>query len=118
MGYLTTHVLDTTQGIAAQGVTIELYALAEDDSRSLLGQRITNEDGRCDAPLLEGQSFRAGRYELTFAVGQYFSQQGVELSAPPFLDVVVIRFGLADENSHYHVPLLVSPYAYSTYRGS
>lgn len=118
MGYLTTHILDNTQGIAASGVAIELYALEGDGSRTCLKQTTTNDDGRCDTALLEGAMFRAGCYELTFAVGEYFSKQGIALPQPRFLDVVVVRFGIADEDSHYHVPLLVTPFSYSTYRGS
>lgn len=118
MGYLTTHILDTTRGVAASRVMLELYALAQDGSRKLLQQTFTNGDGRCDAPLLEGEAFQAGRYELEFAIGDYFAEQGIEMPEPRFLDVVVLRFGIADEDSHYHVPLLVTPYSYSTYRGS
>ncbi|SBS29291.1 5-hydroxyisourate hydrolase [Marinomonas aquimarina] len=118
MGYLTTHILDTTRGVAAAGVTIELYQLAEDGSRSLVQKTMSNDDGRCDAPLLDGEQFKIGRYELEFAIGDYFARQGIEMPEPRFLDVVVLRFGIADQDSHYHVPLLVTPYSYSTYRGS
>ncbi|RDL45163.1 hydroxyisourate hydrolase [Marinomonas piezotolerans] len=118
MGNLTTHILDTTRGLAAAGVSIQLTRVHADGSRSLLHTTVSNEDGRCDAPLLSGADFIAGQYELEFAVGDYFAANGVPLSEPRFLDVVVLRFGIADEGSHYHVPLLVTPYSYSTYRGS
>lgn len=113
---LTTHVLDTAKGVPAAGVKIALYALG--DERRLIASSATNEDGRVDGPLLQGDSFKAGRYELVFHVGDYFAEQGLVLPEPKFVDEVVIRFGIADEQAHYHVPLLVSPYAYSTYRGS
>lgn len=118
MGYLTTHILDTTLGVAASGVSIELYQLTGDGTRSLIHKTISNHDGRCDAALLEGEHFKAGSYELEFSMGDYFAKQGVDMPEPRFLDVVVLRFGIADEDSHYHVPLLVTPYSYSTYRGS
>ncbi|MBM6550811.1 hydroxyisourate hydrolase [Marinomonas ostreistagni] len=118
MGYLTTHILDTTHGLAAAGVAITLFQLADDGTRSVVQRALSNDDGRCDAPLIEGDSFQVGRYELEFAIGDYFAKQGVEMPEPRFLDVVVLRFGIADEASHYHVPLLVTPYSYSTYRGS
>ncbi len=115
MGRLTTHVLDTAHGRPAAAVPVALYALA--GGRELVAQTATNADGRTDAPLLEGDAFRAGPYELEFSVGDYFASAGAELADPPFLDDVVLRFRLgADE--HYHVPLLVSPWSYSTYRGS
>jgi len=113
---LTTHVLDTAKGVPAAGVKIALYAL--DGERRLIASSATNEDGRVDGPLLQGESFKAGRYELVFHAGDYFAEQGLVLPEPKFVDEVVIRFGIADEQAHYHVPLLVSPYAYSTYRGS
>jgi 5-hydroxyisourate hydrolase len=113
---LTTHVLDTAKGVPAAGVKIALYALG--DARLLIASSSTNEDGRVDGPLLEGDSFKAGRYELVFHIGDYFAKQGFVLPEPKFIDEVVIRFGLADTLAHYHVPLLVSPYSYSTYRGS
>ncbi|MFC5458428.1 hydroxyisourate hydrolase [Massilia niabensis] len=117
MGKLSTHVLDTAHGRPAAGVAIELYAV-EADSRTLLAQAATNADGRCDAPLLEGSSLAAGRYELVFAAGDYFAAQGVALPEPRFVDRVTIAFGVADPAQNYHVPLVVTPWSYSTYRGS
>jgi 5-hydroxyisourate hydrolase len=115
-GRLTTHVLDTASGKPAAGLSIELFRL-DGASRTLLKSVSTNADGRCDAPLLSGEEFRTGRYELVFAAGDYLRRQGASLPEPAFLDSVPIRFGMA-ERGHYHVPLLVSPYGYSTYRGS
>ena len=115
MGKLTTHVLDTANGKPANTVTIRLYR--GDAQRELLSTTVTNEDGRTAAALLAGDTMATGTYELEFDVGAYFSAQGNTLSEPPFLDTVLIRFAVrADE--HYHVPLLVSPWSYSTYRGS
>jgi 5-hydroxyisourate hydrolase len=115
MAQLTTHVLDTANGKPGSGIRISLYAL--DDGRNLLTTAVTNDDGRTESPLLDDKEFRTGTYELEFAVGEYFANAGHELADPPFLDNVVIRVSLA-EDSHYHVPLLVSPWSYSTYRGS
>jgi 5-hydroxyisourate hydrolase len=115
-GRLTTHVLDTAIGKPAAGLAIALYRI-EGDMRVHLKSATTNADGRCDAPLLEGGSFATGEYELVFAAGDYLRALGTELPNPPFLDVVPIRFGIA-EHAHYHVPLLLSPFGYSTYRGS
>ena len=115
-GRLTTHVLDTASGKPAAGLTIALYRIAG-ETRTLLKTVTTNGDGRCDAPLLQGADFATGEYELVFEAGAYLSAQGVVLPRPAFLDRIPIRFGMA-ENVHYHVPLLVSPYGYSTYRGS
>ncbi len=116
MGRLTTHVLDTAGGLPAAGMSVRLYRVGE--SRQELVATETNDDGRCDAPLLDGAAMQAGTYELEFEAGAYFAARGVDLPDPPFLDRVVIRFGIAEADSHYHVPLLVSPYGYSTYRGS
>ena len=116
-GRLTTHVLDTATGRPAAGMKLELFRLADGGSR-LLKTVATNSDGRCDGPLLQGADLVAGQYELVFHVGDYLRAGGVELPDPPFLDRVPLRFGIADAWQHYHVPLLVSPYAYSTYRGS
>jgi 5-hydroxyisourate hydrolase len=116
-GRLTTHVLDTASGRAAGGLAIRLLVIEADRSRPLLSTT-TNRDGRCERPLLEGSALCAGVYELHFHVADYFRAAGVHLPAPPFLDVVPVRFGIADVTVHYHVPLLISPYGYSTYRGS
>ncbi|MGH6893934.1 MAG: hydroxyisourate hydrolase [Dongiaceae bacterium] len=118
MGRLTTHVLDTALGRPGAGIAVALYRLNAVGGREKLGDFTTNADGRCDGPLLEGDSFRPGRYELVFAAGSYFNRAGLNLPDPKFLDEVVIRFGIAAADQHYHVPLLLSPYAYSTYRGS
>ncbi|MYH68778.1 MAG: hydroxyisourate hydrolase [Gammaproteobacteria bacterium] len=117
MGVLTTHVLDTAHGMPAAGMAIELFSV-DGDQRTLVKSTVTNRDGRCDAPLLEGMDFRAGVWELVFHTAGYFTEQGVELPDPPFLDRVTLRFGIAGAAEHYHVPLLVSPWSYSTYRGS
>jgi 5-hydroxyisourate hydrolase len=115
---LTTHVLDTALGKPAQGLRIELYAL-DGEKRTHLKTVTTNEDGRVDGgPLLTGESFRSGTYELLFHAGDYLRQNGAALPQPAFFDLVPIRFGIADTAAHYHVPLLISPYGYSTYRGS
>jgi 5-hydroxyisourate hydrolase len=116
-GRLTTHVLDTTSGRPGAGVAIELSRLEGSRSEPLRRAR-TNADGRCDAPLLAGAEVRPGVYELLFHVGDYFRAQGAELPEPAFLERVPVRFGIADAGRHYHVPLLISPYGYSTYRGS
>ncbi len=116
MGRLTTHVLDTANGRPGAGMRIDLFAVGPE--RRLVKSVETNADGRCDAALLEGSDFAAGIYELVFAAGAYFRALGAELSDPPFIDEVVVRFGIADAHDHYHVPLLVSPWSYSTYRGS
>ncbi len=115
-GRLTTHVLDTAGGRPAAGLKIALYRVGG-NSHHRLKTVETNADGRCDAPLLEGAAFRPGQYELVFFAGDYLRSSGVALPDPAFLDEIPIRFGLAEE-THYHVPLLLSPYGYSTYRGS
>ena len=117
MGRLSTHVLDTVSGRPAAGVPIELFAL-EGHSRRLLVTTTTNADGRTDAPLLAGEAFRPGTYELVFGVGAYFRAAGTATASPPFLDTVPVRVTLAEPDGHYHVPLLVAPWSYSTYRGS
>jgi 5-hydroxyisourate hydrolase len=115
MGRLTTHVLDTAAGKPAAGLRVVFRAL--DGAAGPRIEALTNQGGRLDKPLLEGAAFKPGRYELAFHVGDYFRAQGVTLADPAFLDIIPIRFGIA-EDGHYHVPLLVSPYGYSTYRGS
>lgn len=117
MGKLSTHVLDTTQGKPGARVRLELYFI-EDGQRTLLKTETTNLDGRCDAPLLSGEELKVGQYELVFAAGDYFADQGVTLPSPRFIDRVTIAFGVADASQNYHVPLVVTPWSYSTYRGS
>jgi 5-hydroxyisourate hydrolase len=117
MTRLTTHVLDVSAGIPAAGMRIELTTTTSSVSRVLADVR-TNPDGRCARALLEGADFRPGRYSLVFHVSEYFAARGVALPDPPFLDRVVVEFGVSDATSHYHVPLLVTPWSYSTYRGS
>ncbi len=117
MGKLTTHVLDTMNGCPAAGMRVRLYSLAG-GSAALIKELTLNQDGRADAPLLQGESLRAGAYRLVFDVAPYFRGLGIALPDPPFLDAVPLDFGLADTAVHYHVPLLASPWAYSTYRGS
>ena len=117
MGKLTTHVLDTAHGRPAAGVGVSLFRVRSNGRQLALKTR-TNADGRCDRPLIEGGEFQPGVYELEFAAGDYFRAAGVTLPDPPFLDVVVLQFGVADASQNYHVPLVVSPWSYSTYRGS
>ena len=115
-GRLTTHVLDTASGRPAAGLKIALYRVSGNSHRKIK-EVVTNADGRCDEPLLQGKAFQTGQYELVFFAGDYLRGSGAALPDPLFLDQVPIRFGLA-EDAHYHVPLLISPYGYSTYRGS
>lgn len=115
-GYLTTHVLDTARGAPAAGLRVALSRI-EGDRRIRLAEAVTNADGRTDAPMLAAEAFVPGVYELLFHVGDWLTATGVAGGAPRFLDVVPVRFGM-DAAVHYHVPLLVSPYGYSTYRGS
>ena len=116
-GRLTTHVLDTALGKPAAGLTIDLFWLEHGDRQWITTVK-TNADGRVDAPLVEGVGFMAGTYELLFHAGDYLRGTGADLPDPAFLDVIPLRFGIADPSSHYHVPLLLSAYGYSTYRGS
>ena len=116
-GRLTTHVLDTARGRPAEGVGIELVRDPDGERRSIVSLR-TNADGRTDAPLLADDALEAGTYELVFDVGEYFRGANVETADPAFLGRVPVRFAIADPGGHYHVPLLVSPWSYSTYRGS
>lgn len=119
MGQLTSHVLDTMHGRPAAGMRVTLLRQAGDAGAwSELRAVTLNADGRSDAPLLEGEALRSGRYRLVFDVAAYFRARGVQLPEPAFLDQVPLDFGVADAGAHYHVPLLVSPWAYSTYRGS
>jgi 5-hydroxyisourate hydrolase len=118
MGRLTTHVLDTMNGCPAAGMAVALYRLHASGAQQVARLRL-NADGRSDAPLLADDAFKPGAYRLVFAVAEYFARgRGVALPEPPFLGDVPVEFGVADANGHYHVPLLVSPWSYSTYRGS
>jgi 5-hydroxyisourate hydrolase len=117
LGKLTTHVLDVAAGIPAAGMLIQLHDLTPSAAR-LIQETRTNADGRTATPLLEGAALQSGRFALTFHVADYFRTRGVPLAEPPFLDEVVVRFGIADAAQNYHVPLLASPWSYSTYRGS
>ena len=118
MAGLTTHILDTSIGRPAAGVEIELHAVGANGARTLVARARTNADGRTEAPLLSAAEARVGTYELSFHVGAYFRDRGAPMAEPPFLDVVPIRFAVADPGAHYHVPLAVTPWSYSTYRGS
>jgi 5-hydroxyisourate hydrolase len=115
MGRLTTHILDTASGRPAAGLVVELWRPHE---AACLRTLTSNADGRMDGPVLEGEAFTAGIYELRFHAGDYLRSRGFKLADPAFLDVIPVRFGIADASQHYHVPLLLSPYGYSTYRGS
>ncbi|MFM2587678.1 hydroxyisourate hydrolase [Vibrio sp. TBV020] len=117
MGKLTTHVLDTMNGVPGTDIQIELFRI-EGDVITKIKTVETNFDGRTDEPVLEGDAFTTGKYQLVFHVADYYRNKDVDLGEIPFLDDVVIRFGLGEEGAHYHVPLLVSPYSFSTYRGS
>ncbi len=117
MGRLTTHVLDTAHGRPAAGMTIE-FSSRDGAAWKLIRTMRTNADGRTDEPLLADNAMRTGEFQLVFHVGDYFRRAGVALAEPAFLDHVPLAFGIADANAHYHVPLLCSPWAYSTYRGS
>ncbi|MBT8153942.1 hydroxyisourate hydrolase [Epibacterium ulvae] len=116
-GYLSTHVLDTARGCPAQDLLIALYKVSGNSHRKLLEMR-TNADGRTDTPILPQETFKTGTYELVFFAGDYLRATGQAGEDPMFLDQIPIRFGMSEADAHYHVPLLLSPYAYSTYRGS
>ncbi len=123
MGKVTTHILDTSRGVPAKGVGIALYRLDEihdgdGQKRTLVVEAVTNEDGRCGKPLMEGDEFVEGNYEFEFDIGAYFKSPGEKDQSFPFLNTVILRVGLSNRDDHYHVPLLVSPFGYSTYRGS
>jgi hydroxyisourate hydrolase len=117
MGRLSTHVLDTTSGRPAAGMRIDFSELQGDHWRLIKTVR-TNADGRTDDPLLAAETMHTGRFQLEFHVAEYFGERGVRVGDPPFLDVVPLRFGIADRDAHYHVPLLCTPWSYATYRGS
>jgi len=117
MGRLSTHVLDTRAGRPAAGMRVD-FAMLESGAWRKLKSVQTNADGRTDEPLMAGDAMRTGEFKLVFHVAEYFRGQGVELPQPPFLDRVPLRFGIADAAAHYHVPLLCTPWSYSTYRGS
>jgi len=117
-GRLSTHVLDTQAGRPAAGVTIELLELSANGEQRMIARATTNRDGRTDEPLIGGRPLPIGRYELRFHVAEYFAGVGARQDTPPFLDVVPVRFAVAEPEGHYHVPLLVTPWSYCTYRGS
>lgn len=121
-GYLTTHVLDTARGVPAAGMRVTLYRVS-DNGRHPVGEMVTNADGRTEAPILPAEHFATGRYELVFHAGAYLDATGLDATGaapeqPRFLDEISIRFGISDSTAHYHVPLLLSPFGYATYRGS
>lgn len=116
-GYLTTHVLDTARGVPAEGIRIALFRVSG-EAHEKIAETVTNDDGRTDSPILPQDAFQTGTYELIFYCGDYLRATGQAGDDPLFLDEVPIRFGMSDGAAHYHVPLLLSPYGYSTYRGS
>lgn len=116
MGKLTTHILDTHAGLPAGGVRIELQTIVS-GATSSIATYVTADNGRVVSPLLEDDAFRAGRYQLTFYIGEYFRSRGLPLPDPAFIEDAVVRIGIADANQHYHVPLLITPWSYSVYRG-
>jgi 5-hydroxyisourate hydrolase len=116
-GELTTHVLDTARGMPGVGMRVDLVAIGPAGERRELVAATTNAEGRTDAPLLAGAAMKCGRYELWFHVAAYFRASGITLAEPPFLDIVPVRFAIGDRAAHYHIPLLFSPWSYTTYRG-
>ncbi len=119
MGKLTTHVLDTAHGCPAANLKIELWAIdLQTEEKTQLKTITTNADGRTDCPMLNESEIKVGTYELVFSIGEYFAAKSATTTEPAFLDRVPIRFGISDDSAHYHVPLLASPWSYSTYRGS
>ncbi|WP_296420722.1 hydroxyisourate hydrolase [Pseudooctadecabacter sp.] len=116
-GYLTTHILDTARGLPAEGINIALFKI-ENGERQKIAETVTNSDGRTNAPILPAEAFEVGQYELVFFCGEYLENHGLTGGNLKFLDDIPIRFGMDDPAAHYHVPLLLSPYGYSTYRGS
>ncbi len=118
MSQLTTHVLDTASGKPADGLSVQLVRILKDQSREVLGKFVTNDNGRTDQALLKNGLLQSGIYELCFDVSSYFARQPIPQSQPPFLDIVTIRFCVTRPDENYHIPLLVSPWSYSTYRGS
>ena len=116
-GYLTTHILDTARGVPAAGIKIALYRVSGNSHRKI-AEAVTNADGRTDAPILPADKFKTGHYELIFFCGDYLEAAGLAEGEVKFLDQIPIRFGMTDPDAHYHVPLLLSPFGYSTYRGS
>jgi len=117
MGKLTTHVLDTAHGCPGAGIRVELYATGA-TGRTHVKSDVTNDDGRCATALLEGATLQPGQYELVFHAGDYYAARGVDLPSPRFLDRIALAFGIADASQNYHVPLVMTPWSYSTYRGS
>jgi 5-hydroxyisourate hydrolase len=117
MARLSTHVLDIAHGKPGAGIHVALFSVS-DSGKALLKMDVTTADGRCATPLLEGDAMKVGQYELVFNAGDYFAALGVDLPSPRFIDLVTLAFGIADATQNYHVPLVVSPWAYSTYRGS
>lgn len=118
MAKLSTHVLDTAHGKPAAAMRLELYRVKSSGELELIKRTTTNLDGRTDEPLLSEGDMQNGIYEIQFHVAEYFDSQSADMAMPPFLDLIPVRFAIADENGNYHVPLLVSPWSYSTYRGS
>tara|TARA_B100000686_G_scaffold179919_1_gene186880 strand:+ start:1111 stop:1467 length:357 start_codon:yes stop_codon:yes gene_type:complete len=118
MGRLTTHILDTANGCPAAGVVIQLKTRDGDGKFKVISTLVTGEDGRCGSPIIEGEDFREGEYQLEFCVGDYFASKKEKIAQTAFLQIVPVRFFVGSANEHYHVPLLISPFGYSTYRGS